>query len=120
MEHHNPYLIEDTDELWQLHCAKEFKNKRREELESWREMYMRCLDEREAKLIALTANIKQSQDKSMPVRQTKLAYVDSFVKPPREIARRQVNANRSLFFVCLLQFVFLRRRMVQKMQLHHR
>lgn len=91
MEHHNPYLIEDTDELWQLHCGKEFKNKRREELETWREMYMRCLDEREAKLIALTANIKQSQDKSMPVRQTKLAYVDSFVKPPRDIARRQVS-----------------------------
>lgn len=91
MEHHNPYLIEDTDELWQLHCAREFKNKHREELETWREMYMRCLDEREAKLIALTANIKQSQDKSMPVRQTKLAYVDSFVKPPREIARKQVS-----------------------------
>lgn len=52
---------------------------------------MRCLDEREAKLAALTANIKQSQDKSLPVRQTKLAYVDSFVKPPREIARKQVS-----------------------------
>ncbi|KAJ8957481.1 hypothetical protein NQ314_006540 [Rhamnusium bicolor] len=66
MEHHNPYLIEDTDELWLLHCQKEFRNKKREELESWREMYMRCLDEREAKLNAITANIKQSQDKSTP------------------------------------------------------
>ncbi|ENN76416.1 hypothetical protein YQE_07077, partial [Dendroctonus ponderosae] len=90
LEFHNPYLIEDTDELWQLHCQKEFRNKKREELESWREMYLRCLDEREAKLKALTANIKQSQDKSIPVRQTKLAYVDSVVKPPRNIARKQV------------------------------
>lgn len=92
LEHHNPYLIEDTDELWQLHCQKEFRTKRREEMETWRDMYMRCLDEREAKLKALTANIKQSQDKSLPVRQTKLAYVDghSIVKPPRSVARKQV------------------------------
>lgn len=89
LEHHNPYLIEDTDELWQLHCNKEFRSKKREEMETWRDMYMRCLDEREAKLKALTANIKQSQDKSLPVRQTKLAYVDSVVKPPRNIARKQ-------------------------------
>lgn len=74
----------------QFLCLQEFRNKKREELESWREMYLRCLDEREAKLKALTANIKQSQDKSIPVRQTKLAYVDSVVKPPRNIARKQV------------------------------
>lgn len=91
MEHHNPYLIEDSDELWKLHCQREFRTKRREEMESWREMYMRCLDEREAKLKILTANIKQAQDKSLPVRQTKLAYVDSVVKPPRNVARKQVN-----------------------------
>lgn len=64
-------------------------------METWRDMYMRCLDERDARLKALTANIKQSQDKSLPVRQTKLAYVDSVVKPPRNIARKQV-------FVCLI------------------
>ncbi|XP_060525779.1 transcription elongation factor B polypeptide 3 [Cylas formicarius] len=90
LEHHNPYLIDDTDELWHLHCQKEFRNKQREEMESWREMYMRCLDEREAKLKALTANIKQSQDKSLPVRTTKLAYVDDVAKPPRNIARKQL------------------------------
>lgn len=89
LEFHNPYLIEDTDELWQLHCQKEFRNEKREEMETWRDMYMRCLDERDARLKALTANIKQSQDKSLPVRQTKLAYVDSVVKPPRNIARKQ-------------------------------
>ncbi|RZC34468.1 transcription elongation factor B polypeptide 3 [Asbolus verrucosus] len=89
LEHHNPYLIEDTDELWQIHCQKEFRNKKREEFESWREMYLRCLDERDAKLKALTANIKQAQDKSLPVRTTKLAYVDAVAKPPRNIARKQ-------------------------------
>ncbi|KAI4457704.1 transcription elongation factor b polypeptide 3 [Holotrichia oblita] len=92
LEHHNPYLIEDTDEIWKFHCQKEFRNKKREELESWREMYMRCLDEREAKLKALTENIKLAQDKSIPVRQTKLAYVDSVVKPPRDVIRKQVKS----------------------------
>ncbi|XP_057658804.1 transcription elongation factor B polypeptide 3 [Diorhabda carinulata] len=102
LEHHNPYLIEDTDELWQLHCQKDFRNKQREEMESWRDMYMRCLDEREAKLNAVKANIKLSQDKSIPVRTTKLAYIDSeFVKPPRNVAKRQakngtINTDRKI------------------------
>lgn len=96
MEHHNPYLVEDTDELWQLHCQKDFRNKRREELETWREMYLRCLDEREARLKTLTANIKQAQDKSIPVRMTKLAYVDAVAKPPRNIARRQAKNGTSV------------------------
>ncbi|XP_015109881.1 transcription elongation factor B polypeptide 3 [Diachasma alloeum] len=89
LEHHNPYLIEDTDSLWQFHCNREFRNKQREEMESSREMYMRCLDEREAKLKTLTANIKQSIDKSVPVRSAKLAFVDNFVKPPRNVLRKQ-------------------------------
>lgn len=49
----------------------------------------RCLDEREAKLKNVTANIKQSIDNSVPVRSTKLAYVDNVVKPPRNILKKQ-------------------------------
>jgi len=41
-------------------------------------------------LKALTTNIQQSIAKSTPVRQTKLAYVDSVAKPPRNVARQQV------------------------------
>ncbi|GLV44199.1 Elongin A [Carabus blaptoides fortunei] len=88
-EYYNPYLIEESDELWELHCKKECKGQKRQEMETWREMYLRCRDERDAKLKALTVNIKQSIDKSLPVRQTKLAYVDSVVKPPRGVARKQ-------------------------------
>ncbi|XP_046828087.1 transcription elongation factor B polypeptide 3 [Vespa crabro] len=89
LEHYNPYLIDDTDSLWQFHCNREFRNKQREEMETWREMYMRCLDEREAKLKTLTANIKQSIDKTVPLRSTKLAYVDNVVKPPRNVLKKQ-------------------------------
>lgn len=42
LEHYNPYLIEDTDCLWQFHSNREFRNKQREEMETWREMYMVC------------------------------------------------------------------------------
>ena len=40
LEHYNPYLIEDTDAIWQYHCQKDFRNKKREEMESWRDMYL--------------------------------------------------------------------------------
>lgn len=89
LEHFNPYLIEDTDELWKFHCSKDFRSERRQDLETWRELYLRCLEEREKKLKALTANITQSMAKSTPVRQAKLAYVDAVVKPPRNVARKQ-------------------------------
>ncbi|KAJ8667139.1 hypothetical protein QAD02_008801 [Eretmocerus hayati] len=95
LEHFNPYLIEESDSLWQFHCNKDFRSKQREEMESWREMYMRCYEEREAKLKALTNNIKQSIDKSIPVRSTKLAYVDNYVKPPRSVLRKQAKYGTS-------------------------
>lgn len=40
LEHHNPYLIEDTGDLWQFHCQREFRTKQRQDMETAREMYM--------------------------------------------------------------------------------
>lgn len=40
LEHYNPYLMEDTDVLWKYHSNREFKKNERQEMESWREMYM--------------------------------------------------------------------------------
>lgn len=54
-------------------------------------IFQRCLDEREKKLEALKTNITQSMAKSTPVRRTKLAYVDSVVKPPRGVAKQQAS-----------------------------
>lgn len=90
LEHYNPYLMEDTDHLWQKFCQKDFRNKQRQELEAWREMYSRCQEEQEIKLKSLTANIKIAQEaKKAPIKQTKMAYVDSIAKPPRNIAKKQ-------------------------------
>ncbi|XP_053698086.1 transcription elongation factor B polypeptide 3 [Sabethes cyaneus] len=93
LELFNPYLLEDTDILWEQHCKRMFRSQKRkeEECESWREMYIRCSEERDAKLISLTQNIKQSiVEKTAPVRKTKLAYVDSNAKPPRNVLSKQV------------------------------
>ncbi|XP_047531563.1 transcription elongation factor B polypeptide 3-like isoform X1 [Vanessa atalanta] len=90
LEHYNPYLMEDTDHLWQKFCEKNFRNKKRQEMETWREMYMRCQEEQEIKLKSLTANIRIAQEaKKAPIKQTKMAYVDSVVKPPRNVAKKQ-------------------------------
>ena len=40
LEYHNPYLIEDSDVLWEPHCKRHFRSKKREEMESFRDMYM--------------------------------------------------------------------------------
>nr|CAG4645758.1 EOG090X0BTZ [Lynceus sp. MCZ IZ 141354] len=96
LEHFNPYLLDDTDELWQFLCKKEFKIAKQQEYESWRDVYLRCHEEREVKLKSLTQNIKQSMQKATPVRTTKLVYVDSVVKPPRNVARAQAKHGTSL------------------------
>lgn len=34
------YLLEESDELWQAHCIKDFKGSVPEEGETWREVYL--------------------------------------------------------------------------------
>nr|CAG4639462.1 EOG090X0BTZ [Daphnia magna] len=83
LEDHNAYLLEDTDELWKVLCQKEYRKAVREEMETWRDLYVRCHEEREARLKSLTSNHKQSMAKATPQRTTKLAFVESLAKAPR-------------------------------------
>lgn len=89
IESYNPYLMDDTDVLWQFHCQRKFRNSKRLELETWREMFLRCTEEQEARFNNLTDTIKRSQTVAVPLKQTKLAYVNSAVKPPRGIIKKQ-------------------------------
>ena len=50
IEEYNPYLLEDTGELWERFVRKNFPKGEREEMETWREMFERCTEERERKL----------------------------------------------------------------------
>ncbi|CAG0913288.1 unnamed protein product [Notodromas monacha] len=92
LEDLNPHWIEDTDEQWELLAKREFKSETKENYESWREMYMRCKDERDIKLRRLTASISRNvkTDKSS-LKKTKLAYVDVPTKP----AQRKVKLGES-------------------------
>lgn len=99
IEYYNPYLLEESDVLWEPHCKRKFRNRQRIEMETWRELYERCTREDEIKLNKLTQNIKQHQEiTSNGVQKTRLAFLDSMVKPPRGIARKQeiFGTNRKL------------------------
>lgn len=39
-EHHNPYLLEDSSYLWEHHCKRNFRTQKKQELETYREMYL--------------------------------------------------------------------------------
>lgn len=62
-----------------------------EEMETWRDMWIRCFDEREQKLRNVTQNLQQKFiSKAEPKRTTKLAFVGTTVKVPKNVARAQV------------------------------
>lgn len=39
-ENYNNYIIGETDDLWKFHCQREFRKETREEMETWRDMYL--------------------------------------------------------------------------------
>jgi len=93
----NPYLMEDTAELWEKFVKKTFRNKQREEMESWREMYERCEIEREAKLDQLKGRVKQIyKDEDQKHLKTKMAYVDVAPKAPMRVRNAQVKHGTAL------------------------
>ncbi|XP_019521538.1 PREDICTED: transcription elongation factor B polypeptide 3-like [Hipposideros armiger] len=89
IEEYNHVLIEYTDQLWKIHCHRDFKEERPEEYESWREMYLRLQDAREQRLRLLTKNIRSAHANKPKDRQTKMAFVNSVAKSPHDIRRRQ-------------------------------
>lgn len=90
IEYYNPYILDESDILWQPHCTRKWKNKKPQEMETWRDMYERCTQEDQEKLDRLTQHIKHNQEvTSNGIQKTKMAYVDSMVKPPRNMMRKQ-------------------------------
>ncbi|KAK2713825.1 transcription elongation factor B polypeptide 3-like [Artemia franciscana] len=77
IEQFNPYLLEDTDELWRVICHQQFRKSTPDDCETWRDVYFRCFDEREAKFASLANKLSSKAKHAAPVRQTKLAFVES-------------------------------------------
>uniref|UniRef100_A0A671F3K2 Elongin-A n=1 Tax=Rhinolophus ferrumequinum TaxID=59479 RepID=A0A671F3K2_RHIFE len=78
LEKYNCVLVKETDQLWKLHCHRYFKKEKPEELESWREMYLRLQDARQQRLRALTLKIRSAQASRPKGRQTKMIVFNSF------------------------------------------
>ncbi|XP_061903348.1 elongin-A [Entelurus aequoreus] len=89
IEQSNQWFTEESDELWMRHCQRDFKRETPQEYESWRELYLRLHDEREARLRRLTQNISSAHANKPKGRQVKIAFVNSAAKPPRDVRRRQ-------------------------------
>ena len=90
LENFNPYLLEDTNQLWENFCKRDFRTKKREEMESYRDMYLRCIGEREEKLRALTENARKKQlYRANTKSATQLAFVGTQAKAPRNVMRAQ-------------------------------
>ncbi|XP_071804004.1 uncharacterized protein [Asterias amurensis] len=90
LEDCNPHFLQDSDPLWQKHAQRDFKGEWPSEMESWRELYIRKHDEREARLKSITANISRQMAEKDPGRLTKMAFVDRPAKPPRSVMRQQL------------------------------
>lgn len=89
IEQSNQWFTEDSDDLWMRHCQRDFKQKQPQEYESWRELYLRLHDEREERLRLLTQKVSSAHANKPKARQVKIAFVNSVVKPPRDVRRRQ-------------------------------
>jgi len=93
----NHHLMEDTGELWEKLVKKHFFNKKREEMESHREMYERCTRERNLKFERIKGKMKETvREEEDSHRQTKMAYVDIAPKAPRTIRNQQAKHGTAL------------------------
>jgi len=57
IEAKNPYLEEDSDELWELHCRRLFPGSKQRKAEAWKETYQRMEREQESRLKKLSQRI---------------------------------------------------------------
>ncbi|KAG2461163.1 RL11 protein, partial [Polypterus senegalus] len=89
IEQYNQWFVEESDELWMRHCRRDFRHESPQEYETWRELYLRLHDEREERLRMLTQNITSAHANRPRGRQVKMAFVNTVVKPPRDVRRRQ-------------------------------
>ncbi|RUS91645.1 hypothetical protein EGW08_000618, partial [Elysia chlorotica] len=90
LEDYNPHFLDDSDELWERLCLRDFRGSKPEEMELWREMYLRKHNEREIKYQKLKESMSSTIVKGQTGRKAQLAYMDTPVKAPRDVLRRQM------------------------------
>ncbi|ESO07782.1 hypothetical protein HELRODRAFT_191038 [Helobdella robusta] len=81
-EFYNQHMISETDDLWMHHCKRTFPNKRLDEMETWREVYMDGQQERKAKLEKCVELIGASSAK-VKNEVNKVKFIDACIVPTR-------------------------------------
>ncbi|XP_057309439.1 elongin-A-like isoform X2 [Hydractinia symbiolongicarpus] len=91
LEYYNPHFLEESDELWKMHCQREFKAFCTEDDpdDSWKMLYKQLCVDREQRLKKLSTKITAAQAAKLPERSVKLAYVAGAPKPSMQVMRKQ-------------------------------
>ncbi|XP_031800915.1 elongin-A-like [Sarcophilus harrisii] len=90
IEKYNPMFLEDSDNLWKVHCLQYFRKEQPAEFESWRELYFRLHDAQEERLYSVTNAIRLAQAQKPQSRQAKLAFISSTSKSPHDVLGKQM------------------------------
>ncbi|KAF2349565.1 Transcription factor IIS N-terminal [Trinorchestia longiramus] len=90
LEHHNAYLLDSTSHIWEQHCKRDFKNCKPKDMETFRDMHIRLMDERREKLKNVQRRVALKREEEMANRcQAKLAFKGVVPKPPPSVSRAQ-------------------------------
>ncbi|XP_036595722.1 elongin-A-like [Trichosurus vulpecula] len=90
IEEYNPIFLEDSDNLWKVHCSRDFRREQPEEFECWREMYLRLRDAQEQRLRHLTRSIQLAHAKRPQGRQAKMLFISPTSRSPYDVPGRQL------------------------------
>uniref|UniRef100_A0A4X2K9V5 TFIIS N-terminal domain-containing protein n=1 Tax=Vombatus ursinus TaxID=29139 RepID=A0A4X2K9V5_VOMUR len=90
IEEYNPIFLEDSDNLWKVHCSQDFRKELPEEFESWREMYLRLHDAQEERLCHLNNSIRLAHAKRPKGRQTKMLFINPASRSPYDVPETQM------------------------------
>jgi hypothetical protein len=93
-------LIEETDQLWKVHCHRDFKEERPEEYESWREMYLRLQDAREQRLRLLTNNIRSAHANKPKGKEAQLSLLSRLLPSAGSQAPQTLESSRPVAMGC--------------------
>lgn len=84
LEDATPSLLEHTGPMWMRLCQKEFRAATRQEMDTWRDTYLRCQQERDTRLLNLTNRIRKSEASITPAKCTNAVVYVAPAAPKRK------------------------------------
>lgn len=74
IEAYNPQLVDDSDSdrPWKQHCERAFPGRKPRAGETWRDVFMRCEQERDHQIEKIAKRIRRHEERAVPARQTQV------------------------------------------------